>query len=430
MSKTDASSGSGGTVSAADKLKLTKSPRIGAYKSPMLTASFDQTNPLLQDGAEFTLDGSIPAPSADGSADLDLKGEPDRYQLFVNESNGFCHAVSIAVALKGVQELVYMNSARLSDDCAHSEDRVCGSCDMQLTKIKVNELAVMMMKLFDDKKTFPLPLLYDVKTQQVVSTESDVIMRFVNMAFNDCELCASPHVDLSPPDADAQKKLEKAERKYCARINACIGLAGRASSGDQFAFATRQLVPSLQKLENLLRKSRFVCGPAITEADVIEFVALVRFDPLLSPVFSTSLLDGDDDVKNNNSGSNGNQSVVEPLLLVEQYPCIFAWLQDIYQMDGVADVTDLMEIAHSKHYRNSFGVRLVELDVPPPPDNWEEAYIELLCQRHGRRHLGGSYGDTGHGPRPGPGEDDSTEEDEDGDEEEQFPVPAPKRQRR
>lgn len=39
-------------------------------------------------------------------------------------------------------------------------------------------------------------------------------------------------------------------------------------------------------MDKLLGKTRFLCGEEITEADVIEFVALFRYDPLLSWVLT------------------------------------------------------------------------------------------------------------------------------------------------
>jgi putative glutathione S-transferase len=98
-----------------------------------------------------------------------------------------------------------------------------------------------------------------------------------------------------------------------APINAAIGLASRADNKDHFDYATKSLHTALQKMETKLAKHRFLCGEEISEADVIEFVTLVRFDALMSPAF----------VINN-----------KPLTLHGDFPNISGWLRDIFQIPG------------------------------------------------------------------------------------------------
>jgi len=196
------------------------------YKSPVLRSSFGATTGLPD---ELDLSDNVPPPPATDA------GNDYRYQLFVNEANGFSHVVQVALALKGLQNVVYVNVVR-HEDGEHQENVGCSNCDLSMTRIRIDSLARLMTRLFQNP-TFPIPLLYDTHTHAVVSTETDVIVRFLDMNFNNL---ANFPVDLCPPEKE--KRMARVEKKYLGKINESIGLAGLATNKDDFDAAALQVM--------------------------------------------------------------------------------------------------------------------------------------------------------------------------------------------
>jgi hypothetical protein len=118
-----------------DPIKLTKSPRIDGYKSPLLTSSFDQATGLPP---QFDLSAPAAAATENGDDVDDFKGEPDRYQLFINEANSYSHVLTVAIALKGLEEIITANIVR-HEDASHLESEACDVCDVQITKCKFSK---------------------------------------------------------------------------------------------------------------------------------------------------------------------------------------------------------------------------------------------------------------------------------------------------
>lgn len=342
-----------------------KSPKLPA-KSPILTSSFDQQTFLPP---QLQLDESTSVAAQNSLQHV--KGERDRYQLFVNEANSYSHIITLFIALKGLEEVVYVNVVR-HDDAEHMEDRGCPDSNIQITKLRIRDLAMMMKNLFESE-SFPIPLLYDTKQHKILSTDSAEICSFLNSGFGD--LALNCDLDLCPPDKRMKKKLKRVEKRVLGKINKCIGKAGRASSKEEFESAGKKLHEGLTEMNSILHSSRYLCGDYITEADVLEFVPLFRFDPLIS---WSLLKDG------------------KRVLIKDEYPNIWNWLKDIYQQHGVADTCDIIEILNSKGFRQSFGARLVELDIEFEM-NWDLMYAEELGTPHDRGerfpHKEEDYGD-------------------------------------
>lgn len=330
-----------------------KSPKLQVGKSPLLQSGFDQQTFLPP---QLQLEASA---SVAQRGDLQTcEGEPDRYQVFLNEANSYSHVVAMFIALKGLEEVVYINVVRHMHG-GHMEDKGCPDCNMQVTKLRIRDFAMTMKNLFETEQ-FPVPLLYDTKTHCILSTDSHEICTFLNSQFN--ELALNPWLDLCPQEKQMKKKMKNVEKKVLGKINHCIGRAGRAASKEEFESAGKEVHEGLAEMDNLLATSRYLCGDTPTEADVLEFVALFRFDPL----YSWSLLrDG------------------ERCLIKDHYEHIWNWLKDIYQIPGVANTCDIIEILNSKGLRQSYGERLVELDVQFEM-NWDEKYADELNEPHDR----------------------------------------------
>jgi len=326
-------------------------------KSPFLSDIFAYKSPLQKSNLA---DVSFLPPQLDLSDSVSLsanfKGEPNRYQLFLNEANPLCHIINIVATIKGLDDIVYINFVRHDECCKHTEEKGCAECEIQITCIKINKFARTMRHLFKNDH-FPVPLLYDNKTEKIVSTESDVIVEFLNADFN--EHCSYPEIDLNPLDEEIQEKMTKVQKKVLASINQSIGRAGRAKSLEEFEAMASEIKEGLAEMEKILSRRRYLCGDIITEIDLIEFVSLFRWDPLISWAFT------------------------DRVCIRDSYPEVWGWLQDIYQTRGVAETCDLTAIYKSQSFYQSFGVRIIELGVELQED-WDMYYLEELAEEHGR----------------------------------------------
>lgn len=261
--------------------------------------------------------------------------------------------VTIALALKQLDNVIFVNIVK-HEDGEHLENVACADCDISITKVRIREFAKVMQTLFQGR-TFPIPLLYDMHLHEVVSTESDVILRFLNDLFN--EYSGNPDLNLVPDYPAVAAELDMVESQLLGQINRCIGDAAQAHAKETFDTASRNLHEGLKEMNDKLGERFFLCGDEITEADLIEFVALYRYDPLLSSVFTV------DDKK---------------ILIQDAYPHIWTWLQRIYNMPGVAGTCDLYEVFNSRSFQRTFGIRIKELGVEFALD-WEEQYIAKLA---------------------------------------------------
>jgi len=358
------------------------------WESPLLKSNFDKTTflaPQFNLGvAENTSSASSKSLSnssiitVDDLPGADLPGEANRYQVFVSDPNAYSHIIAMTLALKGLTEVVHTNVVRHQNG-GHMEDKGCAECEVQVTKLKIKDFALTMRNLFE-KSQFPVPLLYDTKYHKVVTSDSAVICRFLNDKFND--FAEFPDLDLKPEGKKMEKKLEKTEVKVLGAINKSIGEAGRATCKEEFDSASNAIHAGLSKMNKKLQKRRYLCGDKITEADIIEFVALFRYDPLLSWVLIPSTKDEKkDDEKDEEKDVTDNR-----VLISESYPNIWGWLQDMFQQPGVEKTCDLLEILNSKSFLSSFGARIIELGLEFP-DNWADEYLNALKQPHMRERL-------------------------------------------
>lgn len=68
-------------------------------------------------------------------------------------------------------------------------------------------------------------------------------------------------------------------------INMGVYKVGFVKTQQEYETACRQLFRSLGKLEQLLSKKKFVCGPQLTLLDIRLFETLIRFDLVYSTIF-------------------------------------------------------------------------------------------------------------------------------------------------
>lgn len=164
-----------------------------------------------------------------------------------------------------------------------------------------------------------VPVLWDKKTETIVSNESSEIIRMFNTAFNALTGNATDYY----PEVLQQRIHELNDRIYDT-INNGVYQAGFASTQQAYEAAFHRLFDSLDWVEGLLTQQRYLAGDQLTEADWRLFTTLIRFDAVYFGHFKTNRQ------------------------LLADFPNMSAYVRELYQVPGVAETVHFDQI--KTHY--------------------------------------------------------------------------------
>ena len=167
-----------------------------------------------------------------------------------------------------------------------------------------------------------VPILWDKKTNSIVSNESSEIIRMFNSAFDDVGALAG---DFSPPELLVE--IDSLNEYIYPTINNGVYRAGFATTQEAYEDAVIELFNALDVLEVRLDNRRYLTSSTITEADWRLFTTLVRFDSVYVGHFKCNL-----------------HRIVD-------YPNLWGYLRDLYQIPGVAETVNINYI--KMHYYGS-----------------------------------------------------------------------------
>lgn len=109
--------------------------------------------------------------------------------------------------------------------------------------------------------------------------------------------------------------------------------AGFATTQEAYDEAVGTLFSALDRLEQILGQHRYLTGNQLTEADLRLWTTLVRFDPVYVTHFKCDKR------------------------RISDYPNLYGFLRDIYQMPGIAETVDFAHIR--THYYRSHGTSIL-----------------------------------------------------------------------
>jgi glutathionyl-hydroquinone reductase len=199
---------------------------------------------------------------------------------------------------------------------------------------------------------FSVPILWDSVKNTIVSNESSEIIRMLNSEFN--EFCTNPDLDLYPPNLRAV--IDEVNDWIYRTINNGVYRCGFSKSQEAYNEAIAILTESLDRVDEILQKQRYIAGNQFTEADVRLFVTLLRFDEVYIVYFKC------------NTRS------------VEHSDAILDYCREIYQMPGVKETINMEQI--KTHYFAAHP-KLNYYSILPAGRN----FIQLLEQSHNRNKL-------------------------------------------
>lgn len=264
-----------------------------------------------------TPDGSAGPSGTDG-----FKAESGRYHLYVSLACPWAHRTLIFRALKGLTdhvELSVVHPDMLTDGWTFATDYPGATGDRLFGLPFLRDIYTRTDPSVSGRVT--VPILYDTQRETIVSNESSEIIRMFNTAFNDI----TGNRDDYWPEALRNDIATVNERIYDT-VNNGVYKAGFATTQAAYDAAVVPLFATLDWLEDHLNTNRYLMGDRLTEADWRLFPTLVRFDSVYHLHFKCN-----------------RKRIVD-------YPNLWAYTRELYQVPGVAGTVNLDHIVRHYHY--------------------------------------------------------------------------------
>lgn len=254
------------------------------------------------------------APGSSGTGGF--AAEADRYHLYVSLACPWAHRTLIFRKLKELDKLISVSvvSPKMPDETGWNFDTSEGSTgDALLGKETMWQVYTEADPTYSGRVT--VPVLWDKKTNTIVSNESSEIIRMFNSAFNEL----TGNTEDYYPEAE-REKIDAINARVYDDINNGVYKAGFATTQEAYDEAVGKLFDALDWVETLLGENAYLTGPSITEADWRLFTTLVRFDAVYVGHFKC----------------NRRQ--------IAEYRNISHYLKALYEVPGVKETVDLDHI--------------------------------------------------------------------------------------
>ncbi len=264
--------------------------------------------------------------TADGSAgptgDSGYAAESGRYHLYVSYACPWAHRTLIFRAIKELESHISVSVVHpemLGEGWTFSTDYPAATGD---TLFGLDYLREVYTKVVPDMTgRVTVPVLFDKKTNAIVSNESAEIIRMLNSAFNDLTGNTDDYWPVSLRD-----QIETLNSRIYDTVNNGVYKAGFATSQDAYDEAVHPLFDSLDWIEQILSTNRYLTGDHLTEADWRLFTTLVRFDSVYHQHFKCN-----------------RKRIID-------YPNMWGYVRELYQRPGVAPTVNLDHIVRHYHY--------------------------------------------------------------------------------
>ena len=279
-----------------------------------------------------TADGAA-GPSGKG----DFKAEPGRYHLYVSLACPWAHRTLIVRALKGLEKMIsvsvvhwYMAENGWTFDVGDGvvPDTVNGAQFLHQVYTKAKP---------DYSGRVTVPVLWDKQTKTIVSNESPEIIRMFNAAFDEV---GAVQGDYYPEHL--RSEIEALNDRIYTTVNNGVYRCGFATTQAAYEEAITPLFDTLDWLEDILSRKRYLTGGQITEADWRLFTTLIRFDSVYVGHFKCNIR------------------------RIADYPNLSNYLRDLYQQPGIARTVNMEHI--KRHYYESHTSINPSRVVPNGPD--------------------------------------------------------------
>lgn len=263
--------------------------------------------------------------------DAEFPAEPGRYHLFVAFNCPWCHRVTLARNILGLQDSITVDvvfPSRTGDDDPVSANlwefnpsrvsTLTGETLPECTAETATGNGYRLVKEIYAKHGSDegsVPVLYDKKNHRIVNNESAEIIRMLNAqaAALGSQLSDAERPELYPVESGLREEIDALNAGIYKNINNGAYKAGFSSNQAVYATAFKSYFNTLSELEATLSDERqFLTGDKFTEADLRLFPTLYRHDPVYY-------------VRMKLNGAK-----------ILDYPNLWRWLCRVYAIPGVA----------------------------------------------------------------------------------------------
>ena len=264
--------------------------------------------------------------TADGSAGESGEGgfeaQSGRYHLYVSYACPWAHRTLIFRALKGLEDHITVSAVHpymLSGGWTFETDFDDATGDTLYGLPFARDIYTKSDPHISGRVT--VPILWDKQRETIVSNESSEIIRMFNSAFDGI----TGNIDDYWP-ADLRDAMAPVNDRIYDTVNNGVYKAGFATSQAAYDAAVGPLFDTLDWLEDRLSQGRYLMGDRLTEADWRLWTTLIRFDPVYHLHFKCN-----------------RKRIVD-------YPNLWAFTRELYQMGGVPGTVKMDHIVHHYHY--------------------------------------------------------------------------------
>ncbi|NJM19244.1 MAG: glutathione S-transferase family protein [Richelia sp. SM1_7_0] len=255
--------------------------------------------------------------TADGSSGF--KAQAGRYHLYISWACPWACRTAIMRQLKGLQDVIGLSvvAAEIHENSWEFKDEPGAIPDTVNHTDYLWQLYLKAQPDYTGRVT--VPVLWDKQKETIVNNESREIIRMFDTQF---EEFSQQNTDFYPDDL--QKVVDETIDAIYQPINNGVYRAGFATSQSAYNQAVTELFDALDYWEKILGKQHYLCGNKVTEADWCMFTTLFRFDAVYYVHFKCNL-----------------HRIVD-------YPNLWNYLKELYQMPGVKETCNLDHI--KRHY--------------------------------------------------------------------------------
>lgn len=264
-----------------------------------------------------TADGS-PGPTGEGG----FPAERGRYHLYISLACPWAHRALIFRALKKLDDVISVSITEpLYGKTGWEFGATPGSTlDTANGKATLAEVYLLADPRYSGRVS--VPALWDKKRRTIVNNESAEIIRMFNSAF---DAFTDVKTDFYP--AALRAEIERINDLVYPNVNNGVYRAGFATSQTAYEEAARGVFATLDQLEEILSRQRYLVRGQITEADWRLFTTLIRFDSVYYSHFKCNLR------------------------RIADYPNLWNYLRELYQVLRIAETVSIEQI--KRHYYGS-----------------------------------------------------------------------------
>lgn len=267
-----------------------------------------------------TPDGAA-GPSGEGG----FAAESDRYHLYVSHACPWAHRTMIFRSLKGLEGHIGVSVVHpdmLDEGWSFDTGFEGATGDSLYGAAFLRDIYIRARPDISGRVT--VPVLWDRARETIVSNESSEIIRMFNSAFDGLTGNTADYW----PEA-LRDGIDEVNARIYDTLNNGVYRAGFATSQSAYDEAVGPLFDTLDWLEERLSGQRYLMGARLTEADWRLFTTLVRFDSVYHLHFKCN-----------------RRRIVD-------YPALWAYTRDLYQMPGVAGTVHLDHIVRHYHFSHA-----------------------------------------------------------------------------